>query len=92
MTTWGGSGRLQPALSRGSVERVLADAEDTCGRLRTDQVGAPALDGEGERQSLYFAWVEPAVSAAGEDGRQNAVVDGADNSRPADAKTLCCCV
>jgi len=90
MTPWRDRRRPQPALSRGSVKRVLADAEDACGHFRTDQVGALALEGEGDRQSLYLAWVEPAVSAPGDDGRQNAVVDGADNRGPADAKTLCC--
>ena len=92
MTTWGHCSCLQLALACGSVKRVLAHAEQPCGFPGGNQVGAAALDGERDCKPLHFAGVEPAVSAPSDDGKQNSFGDGPDYSRPANAKTLSCCV
>jgi hypothetical protein len=79
-------------LPRGSVQGVLAYTQNSGGFFRSDEVSGPALYGERDRESLHVPRIEPTVSAASDDGRQHAVVDGADNGRPANAKTLCCIV
>jgi hypothetical protein len=92
MTTWGHGRRLQLALPCGSVKRVLGHAEQACGFLGSNQVSAPMLDCKRDSKSLHLARVEPAVSARSDDRKENPFGDGPNDSRPADAKTLCCCV
>lgn len=92
MTAWGHGRHLQPALAGGSVERVLTYAEHASGFSGGNEVGALALNHKRGRKSLHFAWIEPAVSAGSQDGTQNSLADGPDNSCPANAKTRGYCV
>jgi hypothetical protein len=82
--------RRQAALTHGTIQGLLTYAEQARCLARAYQIGCPAVALQEAPEGLHGLWKEAAMTSRGDEGRlEPAPGDGAQNSRPADAKSIC---
>ena len=82
--------RLQAALTHGTIQGLLTHAEQARCLARADQITGSAVALEEAADDLHGLWKKAAMTSRGDERRlEPAPGDGAQNSRPADAKSIC---
>src|SRR5712691_5108411 len=81
---------MQPALPDGPVQGLLADSQQARGRARADELVIPVACGEAAPQPFGVLREEAAMTSRGDQRRPElSPRDRAENTRTADAKTVC---
>jgi hypothetical protein len=82
--------RAQPALADSPVQGLLADAQESRRRARADELVISIAYGHAPAQPLSVLGEEAAMASRGDKrGPKLPPRDGAKNTRPADAESIC---
>jgi hypothetical protein len=90
VATRGDDSRTEPALADGPVEGLLADTEQERRRARAYELVISVVFGQAAAEPIGVPREEPPVASWSDQSRvELSPRDGAQNARPADAKTVC---